>query len=384
MIVYCSNCLLPRNKPDLYLNEAGKCAACVSFDERPSIDWSTRRTEFENLVREIKSKNTSNWDCIVPVSGGKDSTAQVLHALKYGLKPLCVTSTTCDLTPVGRDNIDNIKNFGVDYIEVSPNMQVRSRLNKLCLEQVGDISWPEHVGIFTIPVRMAVEFRVPLILWGENSQNEYGGPLLASQKNNLDRRWLEEFGGLLGLRTSDLLDTYGFSQQDLNLYSYPSTQEIEQLGLKGIFLGHYFKWDGLTNFLISQANGFKTHSSLVEGSIVSFENIDNYQTGIHDYFKFLKFGFGRATDIASLYIRRNLITREQGLGLVKKFDGKYPNSYLGKPLDQILARINLSIEEFDKICDRFTNFDLFEKDSNGRLTRDISNSLVKTNYDNIS
>lgn len=384
MIVYCSNCLLPRSKPDLYLNETGKCAACVSFDERPSIDWNSRRIEFKNLVREIKSRKTSSWDCIVPVSGGKDSTAQVLHALEYDLKPLCITSTTCDLTPIGRKNIDNIKSFGVDYIEVSPNIQVRSRLNKLCLEQVGDISWPEHVGIFTIPIRMAVQFRVPLILWGENSQNEYGGPSSASNKSNLDRRWLEEFGGLLGLRISDLIETYGFSQQELDLYLYPSAQDIEQLGLKGIFLGYYFKWDGLTNFLISQANGFKAHSSLVEGSIVSFENIDNYQTGIHDYFKFLKFGFGRATDIASLYIRRNFITREQGLGLVKKFDGKYPNSYLDKPLDQILDRIELSIEEFDKICDRFTNFKLFEKDSRGALIRDGSKNLTKINYDNIT
>lgn len=382
MIIYCSNCLLPKNKPDLYLDKTGKCTACISFEDRPKIDWNERRIAFENLVREIKSSKSSNWDCIVPVSGGKDSTAQVLHALNYDLKPLCVTSTTCDLTPVGRENIDNIKSLGVDYIEASPNIKVRSRMNRLCLEQVGDISWPEHVGIFTIPVRMAVQFKINLILWGENSQNEYGGPPQSGEKNELDRRWLEEFGGLLGLRTSDLKETYGFSEQDLNFYTYPSSKEIQQLGLKGIFLGHYFPWDGLTNFLVSQANGFKSNPNLVEGSIVSFENIDNYQTGIHDYFKFLKYGFGRATDIASLYIRRNLISRQQGLSLIKKFDGNYPSTYLAKPLDQILDKIGLSIEEFDEICDRFTNFDLFQKNSDGKLKKDSSKSLTKINYDN--
>ena len=133
--------------------------------------------------------------------------------LELGMNPLCVTATTCDLTPIGRENIENIKKMGVDYIEVTTNRVVRAKLNRIGLTEVGDISWPEHVSIFTVPVRMAVNFNVPLIIWGENSQNEYGGPAAAVENNVLDRRWLEEFGGMLGLRVNDLIGQEGITKK---------------------------------------------------------------------------------------------------------------------------------------------------------------------------
>ena len=141
------------------------------------------------ILDRYRSKDGSNWDCIIPVSGGKDSTYQVITMLELGMNPLCVTATTCDLTDIGRRNIENIKKMGVDYIEVTTNRVVRAKLNRIGLTEVGDISWPEHVSIFTVPVRMAVNFNVPLIIWGENSQNEYGGPAAAVENNVLDRRW---------------------------------------------------------------------------------------------------------------------------------------------------------------------------------------------------
>jgi hypothetical protein len=226
--------------------------------------------------------------------------------------------------------------LGVDYIEFSPNPIIRSKLNRLGLENLGDISWPEHVGIFTIPVRVAVQYNVPLIIWGENSQNEYGGPASDSENNHLTRKWLEEFGGLLGMRVSDLLSYEGIEKKHLISYTYPNDEELERVGVTGLFLGYYLPWDGLSNMLIAQANGFNTYSKTVEGSYVNYENLDNYQTGIHDYFKFLKFGFGRASDIASLHIRRERISRRDGIDAVKKLDGGFPWTYLGKPLSEIL------------------------------------------------
>lgn len=382
MIRYCTSCLLPSTKPDLNFDAEGKCAACVAYDGRVDVDWKARKIEFQNIVDRFRSKSSGQWDCIVPVSGGKDSTAQVLKVLELGMKPLCVTSTTCDLSDIGRKNIENIKNLGVDYLEFSPNPIVRRKLNRIGLEHVGDISWPEHVGIFTIPVRAAVQFRVPLIIWGENSQNEYGGPASASDDNVLTRRWLEEFGGLLGLRVTDLSDSFGLEQSDLAPYNYPSDEDLSSVGVTGLFLGYYFPWDGLSNYLLAQANGFTSYGKVIEGSIVDYENIDNYQTGIHDYFKYLKFGFGRATDIASIHIRRGRISREQGLELVKLHDGKYPWTYLGKSLQDILAPIGLSVEEFDEICDRFTNHSIFKHDDDGNLLKDRQGNLTKLNYDN--
>lgn len=382
MLTYCKKCLMPDTKPDLSLDENGVCSACRSFEKRTEIDWEKRKKEFFELVERYRHRNGSNWDCIIPVSGGKDSTYQVLKVLELGLNPLCVTSTTCDLSDIGRKNIENIKSLGVDYVEMSPNPIIRRKLNRIGLEQVGDISWPEHVGIFTIPVRAAVQFNVPLIVWGENSQNEYGGPATAAENHVLNRQWLEEFGGLLGMRVSDLT-SFGIEEKHLISYKYPSDEELARVGVTGLFLGYYFPWDGLSNALLAQAHGFTTYHKTVEGSMVNYENLDNYQTGIHDYFKFLKFGFGRATDIACLHVRRGRISREQGLKIVTQLDGQFPWFYLGKSLSDILEPLDLSIDEFIQICDRFTNKKIFVRDSKGNLVKDKKGNLKKINYDNI-
>ncbi|WP_331284266.1 N-acetyl sugar amidotransferase [Castellaniella denitrificans] len=383
MIRYCTHCVMPDTKPDLRLDEQGVCNACRSYEMRNEVDWDSRYKSLLDILDKYRNKGGTNWDCIVPVSGGKDSTYQVVRMLQLGLNPLCVTSTTCDLTEIGRKNIENIKQLGVDYIEVSPNPVVRTKMNRIGLMQVGDISWPEHVGIFTIPVRAAVQFNVPLIVWGENSQNEYGGPAAAAENNVLDRRWLEEFGGLLGMRVTDLLGMEGIEQKHLINYSYPTDAELTRVGVTGLFLGHYIPWDGLSNTLIAQANGFTTYHKTVEGSMVSYENLDNYQTGIHDYFKFLKFGFGRATDLACLHIRRGRLSRLDGLDAVKRLDGMFPWEYLGKSLEDILEPLDVTVDEFIKICDRFTNKKLFQRDPAGGLLKDRHGNLKKINDDNI-
>lgn len=379
---YCTRCVMPDTKPDLRLDAEGVCNACRSYERRKEVDWSVRRQELKQILERYRSKDKKRWDCIVPVSGGKDSTYQVIRMLELGMNPLCVTATTCDLSDIGRKNIQNIKNLGVDYVEFSPNPVVRRKLNKIGLTQVGDISWPEHVGIFTIPVRAAVQFGVPLIIWGENSQNEYGGPAAASENNVLTRRWLEEFGGLLGLRVSDVVGLEGIEAQHIIPYSYPSDEELSDSGVTGIFLGHYIPWDGYSNALLSQAYGFTTYSKPVEGSVVNYENLDNHQTGIHDYFKFLKFGFGRATDLACLHLRRGRLTRGDALKLVTMHDGKFPWVYLGKSLQEILAPLELTVEEFVKICDRFTNKKIFLTDSRGQLVKDRQGNLTKLLNDN--
>jgi N-acetyl sugar amidotransferase len=299
------------------------------------------------------------------------------------MNPLCVTATTDHLSAIGRRNIENIKHLGVDYIEVTPNPVVRRRINRLALEQVGDISWPEHVAIFTIPVRIAVQLGVPLIVWGENSQNEYGGPAAAAENNVLTRRWLEEFGGLLGLRVSDLAGQVEITQRDLIQYTYPSDEELQRVGVTGIFLGYYMPWDGYGNALFAQAHGFETYHKPVEGSLVNYENLDNVQTGIHDYFKFLKYGFGRATDLACLHIRRGRLSREDGVKLIRMHDGRFPAEYLGVPLADVLRDIGMTLEEFVRVCDRFTNKKLFVTDARGNLVREPDGTLTKVNYDNV-
>ena len=382
MIKYCKRCVMPDTKPNLSFDEEGICNACRNYEKRDAVDWNKRKEELMSILDKYRSKDGLNWDCIIPVSGGKDSTYQVVTMLELGMNPLCVTSTTCHLTEIGRENIENIKNLGVDYIEITPNKKVRKHLNRIGLFEVGDISWPEHVGIFTIPVRIAVNMNIPLLIWGENSQNEYGGPAASTENNILDRKWLEEFGGLLGLRVSDLIGYEGIKKNQLIPYTYPTDEELKEVGVTGLFLGHYIPWDGLSNVLLAKAHGFKSWGKTIEGSAVDYENIDNYQVGIHDYFKFLKFGFGRASDLVSIHIRRGRLTREQGMNIVKNCDGKFPWTYLDKPLEEILEPLDITVDEFITICDQFTNKKLFKVDRNGELIKDKKGNLVKINYDN--
>ena len=381
MLRYCARCVMPDTRPDLRFDEDGVCSACRAYERRASVDWDARGRELEEVLARYRTGG-KHWDCIVPVSGGKDSTYQVVRMLQMGLNPLCVTATTCDLSEVGRKNIENIKRLGVDYVEFSPDPLIRAQLNRIGLTEVGDISWPEHVGIFTIPVRAAVQYNVPLIVWGENSQNEYGGPAAAQDSNVLTRRWLEEFGGLLGLRVSDLTEVYGIPGHKLLPYQYPTDEELCRVGVTGLFLGHYMPWDGLANAMIAGANGFTSLSHAVEGSMVNYENLDNHQTGIHDYFKFLKFGFGRATDIACLHIRRGRITRADGLGVVRARDGRFPWTYLDKSLDDILRPLDIDVDDFIAICDNYTNTGIFETNPDGSLKKDRLGALTKVNYDN--
>ncbi len=382
MLTYCVRCIMPATKPDLHFNEDGVCSACQNFEARSEIDWQERKRALVSILEQYRVKNGGNYDCIVPVSGGKDSHFQVIKLLELGFNPLCVTATTDSLSEIGRRNIENLKSLGVDYLEVTVNPQVRRRINRLALTQIGDISWPEHVTIFTIPVRIATQVNIPLIIWGENSQNEYGGPVTASDDRVLNRRWLEEFGGLLGLRVSDLIGQADIKAKDLIQYHYPSDEDLQRVGVTGLFLGYFIPWDGYKNALRAQGHGFETYGKYVEGSLANYENLDNYQTGIHDYFKFLKYGFGRATDIACMHIRRGRLTREEGLTLARLHDGKFPWEYLGRPLAEILAEIDMTVDEFIDICDRFTNKKLFRTNNRGELIRTPDGNLSKTNDDN--
>jgi N-acetyl sugar amidotransferase len=382
-IRYCRSCVMPETKPDLRIDDDGLCSACRSYAARDDVDWDARRLDLLDVIERYRSKDGSGYDCIIPVSGGKDSHYQVLRMLELGANPLCVTSTTDRLSPIGRRNIENLKRLGVDYVEVTTNPVVRRAINRLALEQVGDISWPEHVTIFTIPVRLAVQARVPLIIWGENSQNEYGGPVGAAADNTLNRRWLEEFGGLLGLRVSDLIGHHGIERRHLIQYTYPGDEELERSGVTGLFLGHYLPWDGYQNAMYAQGFGFESYPTPVEGSLVNYENLDNEQTGIHDYFKFLKYGFGRATDLACLHVRRGRLDRNDALRLVRRHDGGFPWVYLGSTLEDILADIDMTVEDFVRVCDRFTNRKLFVCDARGELVKDARGNLTKLNYDNV-
>lgn len=365
-MIYCTKCVYPESKPDLFFKD-GICSACLNFEVRKSINWKEREQSFKELFSHLKKQNNS-YDCIIPVSGGKDSHYQVIKALEYGLRPLCVNATTDDLSVLGRYNLDNITKLGVDLLEVNTNKKVRKKISKYALETVGDISWAEHATIFTVPFRIAKQLNIPFIIYGENPQNEYGGPDDKISENYFfDENWLQEFGGLNGLRITDLVEKNICTKEELFWYSYPPRNHKinDDLTTKAVYLGYYFDWDGYNNALLAKKHGFKWNTKNVEGVGYKYENLDNYQTGIHDLFKYLKFGFGRATDLVCNHIRRGRITRESGIRHIKKYDGEYftkrnGNTYLDKKFENILLNIDISLPEFDILCKQFTNKNLFK------------------------
>lgn len=379
MITYCKRCLYPSTKPDLWFKD-GICGACHSFDQRAHYDWSNGSQVLNEII--LSNKKNPQYDCIIPVSGGKDSTYQVWKILQEGFNPLCVTAPTDQLTPLGRKNIENLKSLGCDYIEFSVNRSVRKVINRYAFFNVGDIQWPEHLLIYTIPVRAAVLFQIPVIVWGECPQREYGAgrPEDAFLKY-FDRRVLEEYGSLNGLRVSDLTTIENVKESDLYLYEYPDANDVEALGLKAIYLDNYFPWNGISNVTVAQSLGFQTFHENILGSIANYENLDNYVHGIHDYLKYLKFGFSRATDVACNMIRRNLLSRDDAIQLVKANDGAYPTYYMDKPLVEILAEYDISLQEFKEVCDDYTNYDLFVLNSDGTLClRDDGSPQLKSDF----
>lgn len=374
---YCKKCLYPETKPDLSFNEEGICSACIAAEAKQhKIDWKAREKEFFQLIEQYRlPKDQPGWDCIVPISGGKDSTYQV-YFMKYvcGMNPLAVCFETTAITEIGERNLDNISKMGVDVIHFKKNYNAYKSMVIEGFRRVGDEMWPNHLGIFTIPVIVAVKFNIPLIVWGENPQQEYGGPDERSINNNiLDRRWLEEFGGLLGNRITDMIGVNGITIKDLSPYFYPTDEEIHRVKVKGIFLGYYFFWDARKQLEIVKKHGFSVkEDGPVEGTYTNYENLDEKLVGLHDYLKYVKYGFGRATDHACLDIRNNRISREEGIRLVKKYDGKYPHY----AVSEFQKYSGMSKEEIDQIIDSFTNPLLFKRNEKGEFVKDIAGNLI--------
>jgi len=368
----CTKCVMPNTKPDLHFDENGVCDACKSQESKnKEIDWEAREKEFLKLVKSYKSH--PDYDCVIGVSGGKDSTYQVLKVLELGLNPLCICFEPTIPTEIGRKNLENLNNLGVDLIHIKRNPLVYKKLAREAFVRTGDNEWQNHLGIFTTVPKFAVNFNIPLIIWGESPQLEYGGPASSKTRNTLDRQWLEEFGGLLGNRISDMIGVDGLTQKDLSLYTYAKDEDIHRVGVTGLFLGYYFKWDLREVLKKSKEHGFEVSDRAVETTYENFENLDCYSNHLHDYLKYVKYGFGRATDNACLDIRLGYIKREEAVRLVNKYDGIPPK----KAIKKYLEYTGFTQKEFDKIVDSYTNKRIFRRDENGKFIKDIDDSLVR-------
>lgn len=348
-MIRCARCLYPDTKVDLHFDADGVCSACRNYDKRKLIDWKAREGELLSILET--GKNDSGYDVIVPSSGGKDSHWQVLKLIDLGVRPLVVTATTCHLTKIGRANIDNLARYATT-IEVSPNRAVRAKLNRLGLEMVADVSWPEHASIFSVPFQVAAAYGIPLMFFGECPQSQYGGPPGTEEAMQLTPAWRAEHGGFLGLRPADFIGIENITERDMRDYELPPQEALDRVGVKAYFLGQFYEWDSHRNARVAAEHGM-LQKLPTPANWWAAENLDCTFTSVHDAFLMFKYGYGRVDAQLSVDIRAGLIERDEAMKIASERRTLLDDYYAGENIWDALAGIGVHKEYFWHLVDRY-------------------------------
>ncbi len=351
---------MPNTRPRITFNADGVCNACENAENKyKNINWDTRRQEFLKLIDPYKSKD-GYWDCIVPWSGGKDSST-IAYRLKFefGMNPLLVTFSPQLPTEIGNMNKEEMIKIGFDHIFFRPNQKVHRRLAKRFFIERGSqkIAW--DAGVNTIPVKVAVKFKIPLVFYAEHGESEYGGKVISKEHKKM-RDFTEVIEHQIGDDPRNWVDEE-ITINDLNPYIYPKTEKIREAGIKALYFGYFFKWSMLNNYnFIKTKINFHAHpSGRTPGTLTSFDSVDDKSDNLYYYMQYIKFGFGRAVRDTCRMIQNNQITREEGLKLAEKYDGEFCDEYL----EDMLEYLNLTREEFNEIVDKHRNLEIWKKEN---------------------
>lgn len=363
---WCKKCVYPEIAVNIMFDDEGVCSGCRVAEERFEIDWDERFGIFKDIVFRYRNKVGSNYDCIIPVSGGKDSHFQT-YIIKevLGLNPLLVTYHGHNYLPVGLDNLQNLRDtFGVDHIFYTPSKKTIIKMNRLGFKLTGDMNWHAHAGIVTYPVIVAVKYKIPLLIWGEHSLDLTGKNSLYDLVEYTSRERKESW--LRGFDWDDFIEkTENIKSEEMLWCKYPSDEEIEEIGVRGIFLGNYINWDANKQLKVVRKYGFKESPEPFERTYRQMSNLDDrYENGVHDLLKYIKFGYGRATDHVSRDIRLGHMTREQGIEMVRKYD-----HVVSKDLYYWLDYVGMTEDEFWEIADTFRDLRIWRKE-NGKWVKD--------------
>ncbi len=380
---YCARCLYPENaKPTIIFDDDdGICSGCKYHESRQnlSVDWEQREQMFVQLLSEARAQaqqRNNIYDCIIPVSGGKDSHYQVyLLKEKYGMNPLLVTFNHVFNTASGVKNLQNlVEKSGCDLVRVTANPNSVKKIARFMLETVGDLTWHYHAGIRTVPFQVAVEKNIPLIVWGEHGFAELTG--VVSLEDFVEfTKWTRKEHDMRGYEPEDLIKKSGgvISIKDLAPYVYPFDHAIERVGVRGIYISNFFDWNAKQHAEeMIEKWGFGTISYKRERSFNLYSKIEDHANDVHDYLKYLKFGYGRATDDASMEIRHGRMSREQGIDMVKQYDPIEP-----KTLETYLKFLDLSKAAFYQMIEPMRDPLIWEKKKGQWQVKDcVSNHLT--------
>lgn len=380
---YCQRCVYPENtKPSILFDEEGVCSGCRLIESRKDfvqnkIDWDAREKQFREILEQYKKRARENgacYDCIIPVSGGKDSTYQV-HLIKnvYGLNPLLVTYNHSYNTKRGIRNLNNmVKKLGCDLVRFTTNPHAARKISRYMLKKVGDITWHYHAGIKTFPIQMAVQYKIPLMIWGEVAFAELTGMFNQDDMAEFTKKVRREHS-MRGFEPEDILqdpENTEITKQDLAPFFYPSDEEIEKLGLRGLYVSNFIAWDARPQTkMVIEKYGFETHPGPRERTFNLYDKLDDWANTIHDYLKYLKFGYGRTTDDASTEVRHGRMTREEAIEMVRKHDHVEP-----RELVPFLKFLGMSRDEFMESIAHMRDPKIWEKNSLGEWV--VKDSVV--------
>jgi N-acetyl sugar amidotransferase len=367
---YCTRCVYPGvAATPLTFDADGVCSGCRTHDEQQRVDWDKRRKMFEKLVDQYRSKDGSAYDCVIAVSGGKDSFWQAhLLCKEFGMKVLFVCYAENNHTEVGLRNIQRMKeSFNADFLHFTPSIEVLKKLNRMGMTKMGDPNWHTHIGIMTLPIIMAAKFDTKLFIYGEHGFMNLGGMHSYSDFVEFTRKYRTEHM-CRGFDWMDFVGTdEGLTRKDFLWADYPSDEVIEEKGLRGIFLSNYFGWRQLDHLQkMVDLYGFELADQPFDRTWNRDSNLnDIHDNGVHDYMKFVKFGYGRATDHACRDIRNGALTRAEGVEMVREYDDVIPSD-----IPRWLDYVGWKRSQFTQCADTFRSPRVWVKDECGQWLKD--------------
>jgi N-acetyl sugar amidotransferase len=381
-VVFCKRCVMSNQRPAsipefkhlsdrrgakyMCIDEDGVCDACRHAEKKEDINWNNREEELLQLLDKYR-RNDGYYDCIVPGSGGKDSAFQS-HILKYkyGMHPLTITWPPILYTEYGHKNFLNwIEIGGFDNLTFKPNGRVHKLLTKLAIQNLFHPFQTFILGQKNLAPKIAINYKIPLIFYGEN-EAEYGNPIADNASSLRDRSFYEMRDlsevYLSGFPIPELLEKHGLSLNDLMAYLPAPVEDLEKAKIEVHYLGYYLKWTPQEVYYYAVENtGFQARPFRTEGTYSKYNSIDDKIDDLHYYTAWIKFGLGRATYDASQEIRNKHLTREDGIALVKQFDGEKPTGYIS----EVMNYLELDVAEFFNLCDKFRSPHLWTKRANG-------------------
>lgn len=360
MVAFCKRCLTPSSRPRVVFDEHGVCNACHTADEKRTIDWDVRQREFLALIERYRSRD-GRYDCVVPWSGGKDSSS-IAWKLKFefGLNPLLVTFSPLILNEVGEHNRQEMIAAGFDSLMIRPNGKVSAHLSRRFFVERGNPKVHWDAGVNAGPIQVAVNYKIPLVFYAEHGESEYGGRVLSEEHRKI-RDFTEVIEHQIGDDPANWVDDV-VKSADLQPYLYPPLDDVARVGVKALYFAYFFRWSMSENYqFIKNKIVFRTApQGRTDGTFTNFDSLDDKIDDVYYYLQFIKFGFGRAARDASRMIQNRHMSRAEGLELAQKHDGEFPKTHYKDVVDFL----SMSSDEFTQIVDLHRNPEIWDMAGN--------------------